>query len=250
MKNSLWIITGIVLVIACKKEDKAPSESAFLKSIQYSETTFPTSDKTYTLFWNASGLLDSITLVAFDPSDNRTYLFFHAGTRLDSIVSYNVLHERVTAASAVWTAGKLTNFWVLTYTYDDKGRILTKTYPGGSFFRVEYAGDSAVYYYDLSGPTPEYKVLSEYYNPAFRNPFRLKNYEAAYPIDNFVFNNISSDFSGKTEQPESQFNEYDNSGNLTGVTTFTYSGNFKGYPQSRQTFEGTTMQSTLNFTYQ
>ena len=53
-----------------------------------------------------------------------------------------------------------------------------------------------------------------------------------------------------TDNPQTQLNDYDDAGNLTGVTMYTYSGNFNGYPLTKQTFETTSLRNTMNFTYQ
>lgn len=248
MKNTLLVIGFLFIIAACKKESSDES-IVKLKSITYTHATNPLLNKSYTVYRNANDLIDSIVINGSDATVYRSYVFYHTAGRLDSVMQYTSIGLFYTSYAS-WSGNNLIAFWTLSYEYDSQQRITKKLYTDGSFFRVEHFADSSVFHYDLAGPTPEYKKFVQYYNKTLKNPFRMYKYESAYAISNFIFNAISSDFSGTYTYPYGEYNLYDESGIKTSSGTYNYSGNFNGYPTSLQNFNTGDLNYTLTFTYE
>jgi hypothetical protein len=248
MKNTLLVAGFLIMMAACKKETSDDS-IVKLKSITYTHATNPLANKSYTIYRNAADLIDSIVINGSDATAYKSYVFYHTAGRLDSVMQYTSSGLFYTSR-ATWSGNNLVAFWVLNYEYNSQQRITKKLYTNGSFFRVEHFADSSAFYYDETGPLPEYKSYVQYYNKTVKNPFRMYKYESAYAISNFIFNAISSDFSGTYTYPSSDYNQYNAAGNKTGMGTNTYSGNYKGYPTSLQQINNDVLQYTLTFVYE
>lgn len=249
MKKLIFIYAVVVFISSCKKTTTS-DPVVKLKSITYTNSSNSTQNKTYRIFRNSTDLIDSVVVTGLASSDYKRFSFFHTSQKIDSIVQYNSSNVIVQTAKAIWTGNLMTGFWILTYTYDSENRITQKLYSDGSFFRVEYPGDSAVFYYDLIGPDPEYKKYVQYYNKSVKNPFRLYKYDNSFPINNLIFNAISSDFTGNFSYAFGKANLYNTSGVLTTSYQINYSGNFNGYPTALEYVVGGISSYTLSFEYE
>ena len=239
------VISLSILAIGCKK-DAATLKDLYLLSIKY--TTPAGANETYSFQYNSNNILTRVDLTKPISTDNHYFIFHYTGTQLDSIVEFNYDDSRASAANTVWSSGKMTGFWILTYEYDGQNRITKKQYFSGTYFRVVYAGDSVSYFY--------YNLVAEHLNfvshisSSIRNPFRIKSNESIFPMNDFVLNDINSDFSGMLYNAESSNADYNDLGVITYETYNTFEGSNNGYPLKIKNYEKSgTLLATYEFTY-
>lgn len=250
MKKIIYFLAAVCSVLACKKETGTNTTTPILKSVTYTHATTASLNKVYTIYRNASDLIDSVVVTGATASDYKRFVFFQASGKLDSVLQYNSSNAVTIRSIANWSGNNLVGFWVLSYVYDSNNRIIKKLYPSGSFFRVEHFADSSVFYYDEIGADPEYKSYVQYFNKSLKNPFRLYKYENAFAINNLVFNAFSADSHGMYSYPFGDYREYNPAGTVTMIGTNSFSGNLNGYPTSMQFISNGSASYTLTFAYE
>jgi len=253
MKRQIVLILCILAAIACKKNED-PQPEGFLSSVKYMNGS--SFNLTYKLFYKSDKKLDRISFKGTNGPNtlnNHYFMHYNASGKLDSIVVFDsIALVRLGSAAAVWTGERMTSFWNSTYTYDVQGRISNTVALSGNSFRANFLADSTENYFDPSGPDPEYLSWVTYRAVSVKNPFRIKNNESLFPINNYVFNFINTTIKdGGFEFAESKSALYTTGGAIEYVVSNNYEGNISSYPTKAITTYSTSAEvRTLEFTYQ
>lgn len=236
MKKIIFILTFFSIALSsCKKEENKAKQTCLKTYTHVYYTRIPTSSYKYIIEYNSSNKISKVITEINDALYQTQYCIYNSSNKLDSILEKNASGTLTFYYKINWTSNKMTGYTTpggnTQLTYNSNGLIDKKIYSDGSYFRNEYKGDSVLLYYKPLS-TPE--EISARYNlsSTFKNPFLISGFEAEAFVTGFLFyyNNGLNALLPNIETAEIS---YWNGGNLYDQSTYTFEGDFNGYPLKR-----------------
>lgn len=232
MKKIILILSIISIAMSSCKKEETKAKQTRLKTYthDYYTRSAPAALDKYTIEYNSA---NKISKVIYENNGALYYTqtcVYTTTNILDSIVIRNAAGSLVNYYKIGWTGNKLTSYNTTTLTYNSNDLIDKKIYSDGSYFRNEYKADSVLLYYKPVS-TPE--VISGRYklSSTIKNPFLISRFEAEAYLTGilFYYNDPSNALLPNIETAKTSYYN----GNFYDQSTFTFEGDFNGYPLKR-----------------
>jgi hypothetical protein len=248
-KIILILIVFSVIISSCKKEENKPKQTRLKTYTHEYYARIPARIDKYTIEYNSKNKISKVINERNGVLYSTKYCVYTAENILDSIVE-KFVDGGSSFYKIIWTGNKITKFDDIQLTYNSDGLIDKKIYFSDSYTRIEYKGDSVLFYYKEKASVPE--VISRRYkfSSTIKNPFLIPGFEAeAYLTGElFSYNNELLTLLQNIEIEEKSYLF----GNFWYQTNYTLEGDFNGYPLKRNNFTSTSddNKSKETFTYE